>query len=88
MKIFHEFTHEELNNPDLSAGYLYDSFVVTGQEVVTMDEQSGLRVLVDVTAPCKVYRPFPAGNENVNDGFVTWAELAAAYNEGVTDSGQ
>lgn len=92
MTIYHEFTGEVIADPDLSAGYLYDGTVVTGQRTVKMEGESGLRMMEDVTEPCKVYHPY-TGGENVpssgsSEDAATWDELAAAYNEGVTDSGQ
>ena len=93
MSIYHEFTGEIVESPDLSAGYLYDGVVVTGQKAVTMSGEGGLRMMEDVTEPCKVYHPY-TGNENVpngstgSDAAATWAELAAAYNEGVLSVGQ
>lgn len=93
MTIYHEFTGEVIADPDLSAGYLYDGTVVTGQRTVKMEGESGLRVMEDVTEPCMVYHPY-TGNENVPNSSTgtgdaaTWAELAAAYNEGVLSLGQ
>lgn len=63
MSIYHEFTGEIVESPDLSAGYLYDGTVVTGQRMVKMEGESGLRVLVDVTNPCKIYHPYTGGEE-------------------------
>lgn len=64
MRIYEENTREELTAPDLSAGYLYDGVVVTGQTMevmegtVTEDRPQGLRRLVDVTEPCRYYHPY------------------------------
>lgn len=93
MKIINEFTGETITDPDLSTGYLSDGFVVTGQRTVEMGGEGGLRVLEDVMEPCKIYHPYtdgentPGGSTGSGDA-ATWTELAEAYNEGVTDSGQ
>lgn len=70
MKIYDETTREEITNPDLSAGYLYDGVIVTGQTeeliqvmegTVTDDRPEGLRRLVparDITEPCQWYHTY------------------------------
>lgn len=70
MKIYDETTREEITNPDLSAGYLYDGVIVTGQTeehiqvvegTVTADRPDGLRRLVparDITEPCRWYHAY------------------------------
>lgn len=95
MKIYDEITREEITEPDLSAGYVYDGVIVTGhteerievmEGTVTEDRPEGLRRLIpaqDITEPCQWYHKYTeeelAAQQNVPP---TWGELAAAYNEG------
>ena len=70
MKIYDEITKEEINGPDLSAGYLYDGVIVTGRTeehyevmegTVTEDRPEGLRRRVpaqDITEPCQWYHTY------------------------------
>lgn len=70
MKIYDEYTKEELTSPDLAAGYLYSGVIVTGrieehtevmEGTVTEDRPNGLRRLVpaqDITEPCQWYHPY------------------------------
>lgn len=70
MKIYDETTREEITNPDLSAGYLYDGVIVTGQTeeliqvmegTVTDDRPNGLRRLIpaqNITEPCQWYHTY------------------------------
>lgn len=101
MKIYDEITREEITDPDLSAGRLYDGEIVTGHTeeylevidgTVTEARPAGLRRLMpamDITEPCQYYHKYTEGELAAMQGDdVTWDELAAAYNEGVTDSGQ
>lgn len=96
MKIYDEITLEEITDPDLSAGRLYDGERVTGQTeehlevmegTVTEERPDGLRRLVpamDITEPCRYYHKYTEEELAALQGKgVTWAELAAAYNEGV-----
>lgn len=65
MKIYDEITREEIQDPDLSAGYVYDGVIVTGRTeeryevmegTVTEDRPEGLRRLIpaqDITEPCQ-----------------------------------
>ena len=55
MKIYDEITREEITEPDLSAGYVYDGVIVTGhteerievmEGTVTEDRPEGLRRLI------------------------------------------
>lgn len=101
MKIYDEITREEITDPDLSAGYVYDGYIVTGRTeehyevmdgTVTASRPDGLRRRVpaqDITEPCQWYHTYTeeelAAQQNVPP---TWDELAAAYNEGVASVGQ
>ena len=70
MKIYDEITREEITEPDLSAGYVYDSVIVTGhteerievmEGTVTEDRPEGLRRLIpaqDITEPCQWYHKY------------------------------
>ena len=101
MKIYDEITKEEINGPDLSAGYLYDGVIVTGRTeehyevmegTVTEDRPEGLRRRVpaqDITEPCQWYHKYT--EEELTEQHSTpptWDELEAAYNEGVASVGQ
>lgn len=96
MKIYDEITREEITDPDLSAGRLYDGEIVTGRTeehlevmdgTVTEARPDGLRRLVpavDITEPCRYYHKYTEGELAAMQGDgVTWDALAAAYNEGV-----
>lgn len=70
MKIYDEITREEITEPDLSAGYVYDGYIVTGRTeehyevmegTVTEDRPEGLRRRVpaqDITEPCQWYHKY------------------------------
>lgn len=73
MKIYDEITREEIFDPDLSAGYVYDGFIVTGRTeeryevmegTVTESRPDGLRRLIpaqDITEPCQWYHAYTEG---------------------------
>ena len=101
MKIYDEITREEITEPDLSAGYVYDGVIVTGhteerievmEGTVTEDRPEGLRRLIpaqDITEPCQWYHKYT--EEELTEQHSTpptWDELEAAYNEGVASVGQ
>lgn len=70
MKIYDEITREEITDPNLSAGYVYDGVIVTGhteerievmEGTVTEDRPEGLRRLIpaqDITEPCQWYHAY------------------------------
>lgn len=70
MKIYDERTRQEVTDPDLEAGYLYDGTIVTGRTeahyeimegTVTEERPAGLRRLVparDITEPCQWYHAY------------------------------
>ena len=99
MAIYNDVTGEVVVDPDLSAGYVYNGYITTGRtedtyEVIegsiTDSRPEGLQHLVpgqDITEPCQWYHKNTAAPEPDSDT-VTWAELAAAYNEGVLNSGK
>lgn len=94
MKIYDEITREEITDPDLSAGYLYDGVIVTGRTeeryevmegTVTESRPDGLMHLVpaqDITEPCKWYHKLTDEELNKQDMETRVAaleeELAAA----------
>lgn len=101
MKIYDEITREEITEPDLSAGYVYDGVIVTGYTeerievmdgTVTASRPEGLRRLIpaqDITEPCQWYHKYT--EEELTEQHSTpptWDELEAAYNEGVASVGQ
>ena len=70
MKIYDEITKDEIAEPDLSAGNVYDGVLVTGRTedrievmegTVTEDRPDGLRHLIpaqDITEPCQWYHTY------------------------------
>lgn len=70
MKIYDEITREEIADPDLSVGYIYDGTIVTGRTeerievmegTVTEERPDGLRRLIpaqDITEPCQWYHTY------------------------------
>ena len=70
MKIYDEITREEITDPGLSVGYVYDGYIVTGRTeeryevmdgTVTEDRPEGLRRLIpaqDITEPCQWYHKY------------------------------
>ena len=70
MKIYDEKTHEEISNPDLELGYVYDGTIVTGREeekyevmegTVTDSNPDGLRRLIpahDIVEECQYYHAY------------------------------
>ena len=70
MKIYDEITREEITEPDLSAGHVYDGVIVTGHTeerievmdgTVTASRPDGLRRLIpaqDITEPCQWYHKY------------------------------
>lgn len=95
MKVYDEITLEEITEPDLETGRVYDGYRVTGRTeermevmegTVTDERPDGLRRLVpatDITEPCRYYHKYTKEELAAMQGSVTWAELASAYNEGV-----
>lgn len=64
MKIYDENTLEEIKDPDLNYGYLYDGYYVIGKKAevmpgtITDSNPNGLRKYVDITEPCKYYHKY------------------------------
>lgn len=70
MKIYDEITREPLEDPDQTAGCLYDGVIVTGRTeervevmpgTVTAQNPDGLRRLFpaqDITEPCRYYHTY------------------------------
>lgn len=99
MAIYDAITREPVEFPDLKKGYLVDGTIVTGyttevfQDTVTEDRPEGIRHRIPVVEECQWYYPNPEEPETpVEPGestdAATWDELAAAYKEGVTASGE
>lgn len=78
MKTLDEITREPISDPDLSAGFLHLHLDVTKQDdgSYTSETVQLYHEYTDEELAAKNKTP------------VTWAELAAAYNEGVLSVGQ
>lgn len=98
MKTYDEKNWEEIQNPDLSAGYTYPSRRQTGTErrthagTIELYPPNGLEYEVPVYEDCMLYHKYteeelaamqPPEEPPTGDA-PTWDELAAAYNEGVS----
>lgn len=96
LKIYDEITLEEIFDPDLEKGYLYDGQIKTGTEpekrvvmegTVTERNPEGLEKIVpakDIYESCKYYHTYTEEELNpVPTDYATWTELAAAYKKGV-----
>lgn len=93
MKIYDEITREELTDPDLSAGRLYDGEIVTGHTeeslevmdgTVTEDRPEGLRRLVpaaEITEACRYYHKYTEGELAAMQGGDTQARINALEDE-------
>lgn len=94
MNVYDANTGGLLESPDLEAGYLVEGERITGYEMevidgtVTEERPEGLWQEVPVTEPCQWYYRNVMESGGQDEDKVTWSELASAYNEGVTDSGQ
>ena len=72
MNVYDEITREQIENPDLEAGRLYDGVIVVGHEeerievmagTVTDARPDGLRRRIpahDITEPCQWYHTYTA----------------------------
>lgn len=78
MKTLDEITREPISDPDLAAGFLHLHLDVT-----QLDDGSYTSETVRLYHKC-TDEELAAKNKTP----VTWAELAAAYNEGVLSVGQ
>lgn len=97
MRTYNEITKNEVTNPDLKTGCLYDGVIVVGHEperievmegTVTAARPKGLRRRIpahDITEPCKWYHKYTTEElaAMYPKGIATWNELAKAYSEGV-----
>lgn len=97
MKTYNAITGEEIENPDLEAGYTYPGKRYIGTQKVVMQGSveryppDGLRHEEPVYEDCLFWRPKedePGTDPDLPDADVaTWDELAAAYNKGVMSVG-
>lgn len=93
MKIYDEITREEITEPDLSAGYLYDGVIVTGHTeerievmdgTVTASRPDGLRRLIpaqEITEPCQWYHTYTEEELAQQEQHRTTEERLAALEE-------
>ena len=97
--IYDAVTREPIESPDLEKGYLLDGTLITGYttevfpNTVTDARPNGIKHRVPVYERCQWYHLNPEEPETpVEPGgstnAATWDELAAAYKEGVTASGE
>lgn len=97
MNTYNEKTGQLIESPDLSAGYTYPGRRLTGTELqvlpgtVTETRPEGLRREVAVYEDCLYYHEYTDDElaamqppDPEPDNAATWAELAAAYSEGVS----
>lgn len=88
MKTYNAITGEEVENPDLEAGYTYPGQRYIGTEQVVMEGSveryppDGLRHEEPVYEDCLFWLP-KEDEPGTDPDVATWNELAAAYNEGV-----
>lgn len=96
MKNYDENTYEEILNPDLSNGYLYDGTIVTGttearyevmEGTITEDRPEGLRKYIpseDIVEKCKYYHTYSEEEkEEIKNQKVD--ELSNACNQAITN---
>ena len=99
MAIYDAITREPVEFPDLEKGYLVDGTIITGYttevfpNTVADARPGGIKHRVPVVEKCQWYYPNPEEPETpVEPGesanAATWNELASAYKEGVTASGE
>ena len=99
MAIYDAITREPVEFPDLEKGYLVDGTIITGYttevspNTITDTRPNGIKNRVPVHEECQWYYPKPEEPETpVKPGgsadAATWDELASAYKEGVTASGE
>ena len=99
MKTYDEKTWEEIKEPDLSKGYIYQSRRQTGTKRMTLEgtkklyPPNGLQYEVPIYEDCWLYHAsteeelaamHPPDDPGGTDTAATWDELAAAYTEGVS----
>ena len=88
MKTYNALTGEEIENPDLEAGYTYPGKRYIGTQKVVMEGSvaryppDGLRHEEPVYEDCLFWRPME-DEPSTDPDVATWNELAAAYNKGV-----
>lgn len=99
LKIYDETTHEEIQDPDLENGYLYDGRIQVGMteessevmdDTITERNPDGLSRLIPakpIYEDCKFYHAYTEEEKNpptpASSDYATWDELAKAYREGV-----
>lgn len=98
MAIYDASTRKPIESPDLSSGYLVEGIIVTGYttevfpNTITEARPNGIKHRVPVVEECQWFYPNQVPETPVEPGgsanAATWDELAAAYKEGVTASGE
>lgn len=95
MRIFDEITKEEIFDPDLEKGFLYDGIIETREEeseevllngTTTEDNPRGLYAVYpkkEIFEECKYYRKYPIQSSLNLEDYATWKDLADAYKNGV-----
>lgn len=96
MKIYDEITKEEIESPDLLAGYIYDGFYLTGytdeyykviEETITEERPNGLNKFYPskpIYEERQYYHKYTEDELNPpKTDYATWSELAEAYKKGV-----
>lgn len=67
MKIYDDSTNLEIQDPDLSAGFIYEGYIVTGKETVIMEGSitdivpDGLRTEKEIKEKCQYYHAYTQG---------------------------
>lgn len=99
MKIYDEITKEEMESPDLSAGYVYDGFYLTGytdeyykviEETITEERPNGLRQLIPskpIYEECQYYHKYTA-EEKENYLNEKLKSLSDVCNEKITNGAE
>lgn len=99
MKIYDEITKEEIVSPDLSAGYVYDGFYLTGyideyykviEKTITEERPNGLRQLIPskpIYEECQYYHKYTA-EEKENYLNEKLKSLSDVCNEKITNGAE
>ena len=99
MKIYDEITKEEIDSPDLSAGYVYNGFYLTGyideyykviEKTITEERPNGLRQLIPskpIYEECQYYHKYTA-EEKENYLNEKLKSLSDVCNEKITNGAE